>query len=86
MLLEMFFTHFLLSLRRGTDKTAMSLPIRDPLNVFGSNKQYLLIGNRMKLENGPKRWKLSLWNRFDYFDYYDYYDYYDDDAAMTMKR
>lgn len=54
----------------GSNQTTISLPICDHWNVFGSNKQYLEIGNRVKKQNNPKHRELSLWNRFDYLDFY----------------
>lgn len=57
-------------LHRGSNETTMSLTICDHWNVFGLNKQYLEIGNRMKIQNDPKRRELSHWNRFDYLDFY----------------
>lgn len=60
----------LISLHRGINETTMALPICDHWNVFGSNKQYLEIGNRMKIQNDPKRRELFLWNKFDYLDFY----------------
>lgn len=64
------FCTLLFSLHRGSNQTTISLPICDHWNVFGSNKQYLEIGNRVKKQNNPKHRELSLWNRFDYLDFY----------------
>lgn len=64
------FCTLLFSLHRGSNQTTISLPICDHWNVFGSNKQYLEIGNRVKIQNYPKHRELSLWNRFDYLDFY----------------
>lgn len=54
----------------GSNQTTISPHICDHWNVFGSTKQYLEIGNRVKIQNYPKHRELSLWNRFDYLDFY----------------